>query len=77
MPGSQAALQYRLHAQHCLEIAADLSDHRERLMLVDMAQAWANLAEQAEKTAMLDLVYETPGNTLRADASPQRSDGTD
>jgi hypothetical protein len=27
-----------------------------------MAQAWATLAEQAEKNAKTDIVYETPDN---------------
>jgi hypothetical protein len=28
--------------------------------LIDMAQAWMRLAEQAEKNSGLDIVYETP-----------------
>ena len=60
MPGREAAKQYRLRARHCLEIAGDLSDPKEKLALLDMARAWSNLAEQARKNGRADLVYETP-----------------
>ena len=60
MPGREAARQYRLRARHCLEIAGDLSDPKEKLAMLDMAQAWSKLAEQAKKNGRADLVYETP-----------------
>ena len=51
---------YRGYAAHCLELAHDASDVSRRLTLIDMAQVWLDLADQAEKNAGTDLVYETP-----------------
>ena len=53
------AKEYRLRAQHCLDIACDL-DSGEKMTLLDMAQAWLRLADQAERNQRNDLVYETP-----------------
>jgi len=74
MPGTEAARQYRLYAQHCLEIAAALTNLKERVKLIDLAKAWANLANQAEKNGRLDLVYETPEHRRRINSqdSPLR-----
>ena len=54
------AATYRQHAAHCLELARDTSDVPRRRALLDMAQVWLDLADQAEKNAGTDLVYETP-----------------
>jgi len=51
---------YRSHAAHCLDLSRDVSDLRRRLALLEMAQVWLDLADQAEKNAATDLVYETP-----------------
>jgi len=56
-PGAPAA--YRLHAAHCVEIAARTADIENKLTLLDMASAWPLLAEQAEKNS--ETVYETHG----------------
>jgi hypothetical protein len=37
--------------RHCLEVAQQLPDNHARLALLDMAQAWLVLAEQAAKNA--------------------------
>src|SRR5690349_21373059 len=55
------ARQYRLRAQHCLDIANDLTGAR-KLVLIEMAQAWARLADQSERNQKSDLVYETPSS---------------
>jgi hypothetical protein len=41
--------QYRRRAAECLRIAGDLPDSSNRLLLIDMAQSWLLLAQQAEK----------------------------
>ncbi len=46
---AELAHRYREHAAHCLKIAQDVADLRSKLSLLDMAQAWVALAEQAEK----------------------------
>ena len=51
---------YRDHATDCLALAGDASDVRHRLALLDIARVWLDLADQAEKNAATDLVYETP-----------------
>jgi hypothetical protein len=50
---------YRLHAAQCIEIARDLEPDR-KLALLNIAQAWLNLAEQVAKNLDTVLVYETP-----------------
>jgi hypothetical protein len=60
MAGNDDARAYRVRAQHCLEIAQDLGDTSRRMILLDMAQAWIRLAEQAARNQRTNLVYETP-----------------
>jgi len=50
---------YRLHAANCIEIARVLEPDR-KLALLNIAQAWLNLAEQVAKNLNTVLVYETP-----------------
>ncbi len=68
MPRSDDAKQYLARARHCLDIASAIDSSR-RLVLLEMAQAWMRLAEQAERNRKSDLVYETPrrkkGNDTR------------
>ena len=42
----------------CLELADNSTEHGTRLGLMEMAQAWLRLSEQAEKNSRS--VYETP-----------------
>ena len=58
--------KYRRHAVECLRIAEGVPDSINRMLLIDMAQTWLLLAQQAEKNLTTDLVYETP--PLPADA---------
>jgi hypothetical protein len=51
---------YRRHALDCLRLASEMSDPGGRLALLEMAQSWARLAEQADKNSRADPVYETP-----------------
>jgi hypothetical protein len=47
-PGESAA-SYRLYAVYCAEIAQTVTDSARRVALLDMAQAWAKLAEHVDK----------------------------
>ena len=56
---------HRRHAAECLRIAESVSDPRNRVELLTMAQNWLHLADQAEKNLNTVLVYETPHTTER------------
>ena len=60
MSGGDFLMTYRRNAAKCVEIAQRTSDVESRLALLDMAQAWLALAEQAMKNSETVLVYETP-----------------
>lgn len=62
MSPAELATRYRDYAARCLILAQRQEDAAERLALIDMAQAWIALAEQAQKNETLFVVYETPGN---------------
>jgi hypothetical protein len=71
MPGSEDAKAYLLRARHCLDIASAV-DRSRRLILLEMAQAWTRLAEQAERNRKSDLVYETPARSQGGDRAASR-----
>jgi hypothetical protein len=52
--------EYRRNAADCLRMAERTADSTARATLLDMAQSWRALAEQAERNSANDLVYETP-----------------
>jgi hypothetical protein len=60
MSPAEFAARYRECAAKCFMIARTFDDVPEKLSLLDMAQAWMALAEQAEKNEYLFTVYETP-----------------
>ena len=41
--------QYRLYAVYCAEIAQTVTDSARKVALLDMAQAWAKLAEHVDR----------------------------
>ena len=51
---------YQRHAAECLRLAEHAIDAVRRAELIEMAQGWLHLAEQAEKNSKLDVVYEPP-----------------
>jgi hypothetical protein len=56
-----SAEEYRRHAANCLAMLAELpADQAAQSHLLEMARAWYNLANQAERNSKLDLVYEVP-----------------
>ena len=60
--------EYRRHAVECLLLADEISDPKNKLLLVAMAQAWLKLAQRAEENLTPDFVYETSsplGKTAR------------
>jgi hypothetical protein len=54
--------EYRRNAAACLQVAERTADLGARVALLDMAQAWRRLADQAEQNARTDIVYEWNGN---------------
>lgn len=54
------AEEYRRNAANCLRVAERTADVAARATLLDMAQSWRFLAEQAERNSTTDVVYETP-----------------
>jgi hypothetical protein len=52
--------EYRRNAADCLRMAERTADLAARATLLDMAQSWRFLAEQAERNSANDVVYETP-----------------
>jgi hypothetical protein len=66
--------KYRRHAVECLRIAEGLPDSLNRMVLIDMAQSWLLLAQQAEKTIGPHLGYDTAsrGEPSRAGVAQQQ-----
>jgi hypothetical protein len=52
--------EYRRNAADCLRMAERTADLAARATLLDMAQSWRVLAEQADRNSANDVVYETP-----------------
>lgn len=48
MSPAEAAASYRLYAIYCAEIAQTVADSARKVALLDMAQAWAKLAEHVD-----------------------------
>jgi hypothetical protein len=60
MSPADLAARYREYATTCVAMAQSLESADEKLVLLDMAQAWIALAKQAEKNEGMVLIYETP-----------------
>jgi hypothetical protein len=56
---------YERRAAQCLRLAQHVADPSHRVELMEMAQAWLHLAQQAEKNSKLDVVYEPPPVRLK------------
>ncbi len=57
---AQLAARYWGYAAQCLIVAQRQDDAGDKLALINMAQAWVNLAEQTEKNTPALSAYETP-----------------
>ena len=62
------AEEYRKRAEHCLDVAGELTTTRPKLAVLDMAMSWLRLAEQAVKNRRIA----TP-NLMRAETHRTRS----
>jgi len=51
---------YRQRAAECLQLANEAGNPTHRAALLEMAQAWLLLHDQAEKNRLNDISYETP-----------------
>jgi hypothetical protein len=61
MSPSSLAVCYRLYAADCVERAQHVVDSGHKVALLDMAQAWARLAEQIErKTSTVETGAQSP-----------------
>jgi hypothetical protein len=60
MSSGDVVAAYRLNAAKCIEMAHRAADLESKLVLLDIAQAWLALVEQAIKNSETVLVYETP-----------------
>jgi len=58
MPDGDDVQKYLTRARCCVEIAGTMSDVQQRLILLDMAQVWIRLANQAGADAPADLSHE-------------------
>jgi hypothetical protein len=63
---------YRAHAATCVQLARENTDSEIKIALLDMARAWLNLADQAEKNSQTTLVYETPAVRHQVAQQPQQ-----
>jgi len=54
--------EYRRIAADCISPAKEAKSAEFRLKLIDMAQTWLKLADQAERNSQADLVYARPGD---------------
>jgi hypothetical protein len=59
----ELVLRYRTNAANCIDIAGRTPEVKTKLVLLEMAQSWLSLAEQALKNSQTALVYETPTPT--------------
>ena len=51
---------YRQYALECLRLAGDTNEPSTKAVLIDMAQSWVRLAEQAQRNRRLELLSEMP-----------------
>ena len=51
MQGAAFVERYRSYAAKCIKISRNISDPTGKLVLLEMAQSWLNLAEEAAERA--------------------------
>ena len=61
---------YRQRAAECLRLANESGSPVQRASLLEMAQAWLLLHDQAEKNSLKDISYETPQRSADLDDHP-------
>jgi hypothetical protein len=67
MQGVALVERYRSYAAKCVKISRDIPDPAGKLVLLEMAQSWLKLAEQAAEGADTAIGYENavPGTAQR------------
>ena len=50
--------EYKRNAAECLHVASVLTDPQQKAAMIEMAQAWVRLADQAIKNNQTDITYE-------------------
>jgi hypothetical protein len=70
----QSAEEYRRRATDLFQLAEATTDIGQKAWLLELAQAWLSLADQAEKNSAADLWYETPphGDEVRPSQQQQQ-----
>ena len=59
MQGAALVERYRSYAARCIAISRNVSDPAGKLVLLEMAQSWLKLAEQATEGAETAIGYES------------------
>jgi hypothetical protein len=59
MRGAAFVERYRSYAAECIRISRNVSDPVGKLVLLEMAQSWLKLAEQAAEGAEIPVGHET------------------
>ena len=75
MPGSEDANEYLVRARQCLGMARDAETTR-KVILLEMAQAWTRLAQQAERNERTEQVYERARRQARRNSHLPPKQGT-
>lgn len=60
MPYGDDVSKYLTRARCCVEIANTMTDVKQKLILLDMAQVWARLANQTANDTSADLSHDAP-----------------
>ena len=60
MQGAALVERYRSYAVRCVRISRNVSDPAGKLVLLEMAQSWLKLAEQAAGEPEAPIGYESP-----------------
>ncbi len=63
MQGAALVERYRGYAAKCLKISRNIRDPAAKLMILEMAQSWLNLAEQVAEGTETFVPHETAAPT--------------
>jgi hypothetical protein len=58
MRGAELVERYRSYAAKCVKISQDIAEPTGKLVLLEMAQAWLNLAGEAAERAETSVVQQ-------------------
>jgi hypothetical protein len=62
--------EYRRRAALCVRLAANITSEREKLAMIDMAQAWLELADRVERTSGPGQWNEPPPPQFEGEEAP-------